>query len=124
MDVEVILIHLIYVGWVKNLLTSILAFDIAQFFPSLNHCLLPLILEKAGFNFKISIFFQDYLVGRKTKYLWNTFSSPFFNINIGVGQSSALSPILSALYLSPIFYIFEKRIINSKNSDFYPLFCK
>jgi len=124
MDVEVILIHLIYVGWVKNLLTSILAFDIAQFFPSLNHCLLPLILEKAGFNFKISIFFQDYLVGRKTKYLWNTFSSPSFNINIGVGQSSALSPILSALYLSPIFYIFEKRIINSKNSDFYPLFCK
>jgi len=62
------------------------------------------ILEKAGFNSKI---FQDYLVGRKTKYLWNTFSSSSFNVDISVGQGSTLSSIL---YLSPIFYIFEKRI--------------
>jgi len=48
------------------------------------------------------------------KYLWNSFSSPFFNIDIGVGQSFALSLILSALYLSPIFDIFEKRIKNLK----------
>ena len=62
------------------------------------------ILEKAGFNSKI---FQDYLVGRKTKYLCNTIYSSSINIDISVGQGSTLSSIL---YLSPIFYIFEKRI--------------
>ena len=36
-DAEVALTHFIYMGWVKNLSTSMLAFDIAQFFPSLNH---------------------------------------------------------------------------------------
>ena len=53
------------------------------------------------------MFFKNYLVRRKTKYLWNDFVSPSFNINVGVGQESALSPILSALYLSSIFLSLE-----------------
>ena len=47
-------------------------------------------------------------------YYWNNFMSPVFNINVGVGQSSALSPILSALYLLPFIYILEKRLKNLK----------
>ena len=46
-----------------------LAFDIAQFFPSLNYYLLPLILNKVGFDSKVSLFFKNYLTERKTKYL-------------------------------------------------------
>jgi len=51
-------------------------------------------------------------------YVWNNFSSYLFDINVGVGQGSALSPILSALYLSPFLYILEKRlkILNLKIS--------
>ena len=85
-----------------------LAFNISQFFPLLNHQLLPLIMDKAGFNWKFSIFFKNYLVKRKTKYLWNNFQSSSCSIDVNVGQGSALSPILSALYLSLIFYILEK----------------
>ena len=84
-----------------------LVFDIVQFFLSLNHQPLPLILNKTELDCKILMFFKNYLVGRKTKYLWNNFISPFFNINIGVGQGFALSPILSALYLSPVFHSLE-----------------
>jgi len=113
-DIGVVLTNLISAGWVKSLLTSTLAFDIAQFFPSLNHQLLPLILNKAGFDPRISVFFQDYLVGRKTYYLWNNFSSPLFNVNVGVRQGSALLPVLLALYLSLIFYILEKILKNLK----------
>ena len=91
-----------------------LAFDITQFFLSLNYQLLPLILDKASFDSKIFLFFYDYLVGKKTKYLWNSFSSSSFNVNVGVGQGSALSPILSVLYLFPIFHIVEKRLKNIK----------
>ena len=67
-------------------------------------------MDKAGFDPRISRFFSNYLVGRKTQYLWNNFSFPFFDVNIGVGQGSALS----ALYLSPVFHIFEKRLKNLK----------
>ena len=47
-------------------------------------------------------------------YIWNNFSSSSFNVDIGIGQGSALSPILSVLYLFPIFYILEKRLKNLK----------
>ena len=87
---------------------SMLAFNIAQFFPSLNHQLLLLILNKARFDHKILTLFSNYLVNRKTKYLWNSFSSPLCNVGVGVDQESALSLILSVLYLSPIFHILEK----------------
>ena len=68
-NVKVFLTHFIYSGWVKNLQMSILNFDIAQFFLLLNHQLLPLILNKVSFDSKISFFFSNYLVGRKTQYL-------------------------------------------------------
>ena len=45
-DTDIALSYIIHLGWVKNLSTNTLVFDIAQFFPSLNHYLLTLILEK------------------------------------------------------------------------------
>ena len=92
--------------------TSMLAFDITQFFPSLNHHLILLILRKAECDMKISLFFSDYLVDRKTCYSWNGFTLSFFSADIGVGQGSALSSILSTLFIALIFYVFEKRIKN------------
>jgi len=107
-DAGIVLTHIIQLGWVKNKTTSILVFDIAQFFPSLNHCLLTLSLAKADFEPKVTSFFEDFLVRRKTNYMWNKFFSPTYEVNVRVGQGSALSPILSALYLSFLLYILEK----------------
>ena len=106
-DVDIALTHIIRTRWVKNMSTSTLTFNIAQFFPLFNHQLLTLIIKKAGFNNHIILFLTNYLVDRKMSYFWNNFMSPIFNINVGVGQSSALSPILSALYLLPFIYILE-----------------
>ena len=78
----------------------------------LNHRLLTLILEKVGLDYKATTFFANYLVRRKTNYLWNNFSSPLFDVNVRVGQGSALSPILSSLYLSLFLYILENRLKN------------
>ena len=111
-DAGVALTHIVRSGWVKNKTTSILAFDIAQFFPTLNHRLLTLILEKAGLDPKVTSFFADYLVRRKTNYVWNEISSLTYKVNVGVGQGSALSPILLALYLSPLLYILENHLKN------------
>ena len=107
-NMRVTLTHFICLEWVKQKMTNLLAFDIAQFFPSLNHHLLSLILRKTSFNPKIERFFS--IVDRKTRYFWNNFSSPFFNVDVEVGQDSALFPILSALYLSPIIHILEKQL--------------
>ena len=56
-DASIALTHFICIGWVKNLSTSTLAFNIAQFFPLLNHYLLSLILRKAEFDSYIINFF-------------------------------------------------------------------
>ena len=39
---------------------------------------------------------------------------PSFDVNVGVGQGSALSPILLALYLSSFLYILENHLKNLK----------
>ena len=49
-------------------------------------------------------------------YLWNDLFSPNFEVNMGVGQESALSPILLALYLSLFLHILEKCLKNLKIS--------
>ena len=109
-DAGVTLIHIIHSGWTKNTSTSMLAFNISQFFPSLNHWLLMQIIHKVGLDTQVVNFFSNYLINRKTNYLWSSFSSPIFDIKVGVGQGSALSPILLALYFSPFLYILEKHL--------------
>ena len=102
-DADALLTHLIHSGWVKSLQTSILAFDITQFFLLLNHQLLPLTLDKAGFDSKILTFFSNYLIGKKTQYLWTGFYSLFFSVDIGVGQGSA-SYSFCSLYFTHFSY--------------------
>jgi len=104
-DTGIFLTYLVHSGWAKNLQTSTLAFNIAQFFPSLNHLLLPNILDKAKFDTKVSCLFFNYLISKKTQYLWNNFISSLFSADIDVGQESVLSSI---------FFIFFSFFISLK----------
>jgi len=96
-DTRVYLTHIIRAGWLRQCYTSVIAFDIAQFFPSLNHKFLSTCLKKAELNTNVVGFFNSYHSNRSTTYTWNKFLSPAFNTNVGVGQGSALSPILFAI---------------------------
>jgi len=71
-----------------------------------------MILNKVGFDSRISNFFASYLINRHTHYVWNHFISLYFKANIGVGQKFVLFPIFSAPYITPMFYIFEKKTKN------------
>ena len=68
-DAGVALTHIVRSRWVKGKSTSTLTFDISQFFPSLNHNLLMIVLSKVGLEPKVSKFFADYLVQRKMNYV-------------------------------------------------------
>ena len=114
MDTGVAFTHIIWLGWVKDKTTSTLTFDILQFFSSLNYRLLTLILKKMGLEPKVSSFFTNYLVRKKMNYIWNNLHSPVFEVNIRVGQGSALSSILPALYLTLFLYILEKHLKSLK----------
>ncbi|KAJ3522438.1 hypothetical protein NMY22_g11892 [Coprinellus aureogranulatus] len=106
-DAGLFLTHLVRTGWVKGYHTSVVAFDIAQFFPSINHQFLLAVLRKQGFHPKVATFFASYLVQRFTRYAWNNFVSEPMQADVGVGQGSALSPVLSALVVAPIMKLYR-----------------
>ncbi|CAA7267575.1 unnamed protein product [Cyclocybe aegerita] len=87
-DAGLILTHLVRAGWVKGLQTSALAFDIAQFFPSINHEMFMAVLRKQGFSPILVAFFASYL------------------LDVGVRQGSALSPVISGLFITRVMKLF------------------
>jgi len=107
-DVEVVLTYFIHTGWVKNLLTNTLVFNIVQFFPSLNYQLLPLILDKVEFNSKISSFFHDYLVSRKTNISKTIFYVLLSMLTLVLDEVPYFLPYY-LLHISFLFFIFSKK---------------
>ncbi|CAA7264613.1 unnamed protein product [Cyclocybe aegerita] len=110
-DAGLILTHLMRAGWVKGLQTSVLAFDITQFFPSINHERFMAVLRKQGFSPILVECFASYLVGRSTVYCWNTFQSGSQSADVGVGQGSALLPVISGLFIAPVMKLFYVKAV-------------
>ena len=106
-DARLFLTHLVHTGWAKEKKTSVVAFDIPQFFPSLNYAMLLAILQIQGFLSIMTKFFASYLVDQFTAYMWGSFCSGPRQADIGVGQGSALSPVLSALYIALVIKLYH-----------------
>jgi hypothetical protein len=104
-DAAIYLTHTVRVGWAKGLKTSVLAFDLAQFFPSINHEMLIALMAKMGFSDLELEMFQSYLIGRSTRYAWNHNISPLMPNSVGVGQGSAMSPPLSGVMSAALLYL-------------------
>ena len=115
-DAGLFLTHLVHTGWAKGKKTSVVAFDIAQFFPSLNHAMLLAILWKQGLSSVVTKFFASYLVDQFTAYMWGSFCSSPRQADIRMGQGSALSPILSALYIAPVMKLYHMNPVSLKMS--------
>jgi hypothetical protein len=85
----------------------------------LNHDALSEIIKHFGFASKVVSFFSDYLTNRKTKYAIKGRTSALYDSDVGVVQGSALSPILSALYIAPIFHLLDKYIKDFDGSMYH-----
>ena len=73
--------------------------------PPLNHAMLLAILCKQGFLSIVVRFFASYLVNQCTSYLWGSFWSGPRQADVGVGQGSALSSVLSSNIISSFFLV-------------------
>ena len=100
-DVSIILMDIITSNRDRGLHTTILALNIAQFFPLMDHQVIATLLCKLSFNGKILSFISNFLHECSTTYLWDGLaSSHSYSCDNGVPQGDPLSPVLSVLYLS------------------------
>ena len=100
-DVGIILMDIITSNRDQGLHTTVLALDITQFFPSMDHQVITVLLAKLGFNGKISSFISNFLHDCTTSYLWDGLTSSHnYSCDNSIPQDNPLSPVLSALYLS------------------------
>ena len=67
-DAASMLTNHIRLGWKARMVTSVLAFDVAQFFPSVQHDLLLRTLERYGFSAKYIRFLASYFTGRTSSF--------------------------------------------------------
>lgn len=103
-DAGIQLVHNVKEAWRQGMDSSALLLDVAQFFPSIQHNLLAGILRKQGFSDNLCRYFENYLVGRKTQFQFNGSVLAPLDFSTGVGQGSALSPILTGLFIAPILH--------------------
>ena len=120
-DVGVILVDIISQNRDRGLHTTVLALDIAQFFPSINHDVIAILMTKLGYHHKIINFLRTFLADRTTSYSWDGLTSGGgFECSNGIPQGDPLSPVLSALYLALIVkHFFPWNVNNFVNSLFF-----
>ena len=99
-DAGLVLLDFINVNRERGWHTSVCAIDVAQFFPSLDHYAMSLVLAKLGFPMTLVNLITSYFTGRKTVYQWDSATSQPFDFSLGTPQGDCLSPIISALFLS------------------------
>ena len=67
-DTGIYLIHLVHMGWAKGLKTSVVTFNLMQYFPLLQHKVIITLLKHMRFTMQVCDFFGDYLVGCSMQY--------------------------------------------------------
>ncbi|KAF8673940.1 hypothetical protein AX14_005289 [Amanita brunnescens Koide BX004] len=95
---------------------SVCAIDVAQFFPSLSHAVTGRILKRLGFSPVLVTLIESYFQGRVTTYKWDSATSKKYSFSLGTPQGDCLSPILSALYISCLFFVDDGVIITASPS--------
>lgn len=87
---------------------AVILFDISGFFDNLNVDRLVHIVSNLGFPPSITAWLRSFLTDRTIRITFNGSTSESFNISHGTPQGSPLSPILSALYTSPLLKLVNR----------------
>ena len=87
---------------------AVILFDISGFFDNLNVDRLVHIITSLGFPPSICKWLRSFLTDRTVRMTFNGFTSDPTTISHGIPQGSPLSPILSALYTSPLLKLVNR----------------
>ena len=107
-DAAMCLVHNAQAAVKSNLIASVILFDIQGFFDNINIERMVAILINLGFAPSLCLWVCSFLSDRQVRLSFNGFTSDPIHISHGTPQGSPLSPILSALFTSPLL-----KLINS-----------
>ena len=105
LDAAMTIMHEISEARSRGLTVTCVAFDVAQFFPSIDHDALLTILEYQGFAKEVIQIIKTYLRNRTTSYCFGQLSDGMFDLSFGLPQGDGPSPTLASLYIAPALHI-------------------
>ena len=103
-DAGLTLIHDVTLAHRANLKCGMLLFDIRRFFDNVNHARLVSIMTDLGFPSEIHRWTESFLKGRRVRLRFNGNLAEERNLDLGTPQGSPASPVLSAIYTSPLLH--------------------
>ena len=107
-DAALCLVHHAQAAVKCHFVASVILFDISGFFNNINIERITQIFRNLGFTPSLCTWVQSFLSDRQVRLSFNGFKSDPIALDHGSPQGSPLSPILSALFTSPLL-----KLINS-----------
>ncbi len=105
LDAAMSMLHEISEARCRGLTVTCVAFDVAQFFPSIDHEALLTILAFQGFAKEVVQIFKSYLHNRTTSYFFGQLTGGMFDLPFGIPQGDGPSPTLASLFIAPALHI-------------------
>jgi hypothetical protein len=107
-DAGLYLTHDIKTAHVLRGVCSSLVSDIQGFFNNINHGRLTTLIESLGFAPEICRWAKSLLKDRSIHLHFNGHASDEINLEMGMPQSSLVSPVLSIIYASPLLHLVKQ----------------
>ena len=101
-DAALCLVHHTQAAVKCHFVASVILFDISGFFDNINIERITQIFRNLGFAPNLCTWVQSFLSDRQVRLSFNGFKSDPIALDHGTPQGSPLSPILSALFTSPL----------------------
>ena len=108
LDAGLTLIHDVQTALAAKMKCGALLFDIKGFFDNVHKDRLAATLRNLGYPEGVTAWTLSFLSGRKASLSFNGLTTPEQDQPVGTPQGSPLSPVLSALYTSPMLKTFNK----------------
>ena len=103
-DAGLTLIHDVTLAHRANLKCGIVLFDIRGFFDHANHVRLVSVMTELGFPQEVHRWTKSFLKDRRVRLKFNGTLADERNLDFGTPQGSPVSPVLSAIYTSPLLH--------------------
>ena len=103
-DAGLTLIHDVTLAHRANLKCGMLLFDIRGFFDNVNHARLVSVMADLGFPPEVHRWTESFLKDRRVRLRFNGALAEERNLDLGTPQGSPVSPVLSAIYTSPLLH--------------------